>query len=69
MTAQNTSEIRENFHVQAEVIRQQIRAATQDIGVDAVKTGMLPTAEAATIVASELRGLDVPIVVDRLERL
>lgn len=64
VTAQNTSEIRVIFPVPAEVIRQQIRAVTEDIGVDAVKTGMLPTAEAATIVASELRGLDVPIVVD-----
>ena len=64
VTAQNTSEIRVIFPVPAEVIRQQIRAVTEDIGVDAVKTGMLPTAEAASTVVSELRSLDVPIVVD-----
>jgi hydroxymethylpyrimidine/phosphomethylpyrimidine kinase len=64
VTAQNTSEVRTVFPVPAEVIRQQIRAVTEDIGVDAVKTGMLPTIEAAATVASELRSLDVPIVVD-----
>jgi hydroxymethylpyrimidine/phosphomethylpyrimidine kinase len=64
VTAQNTSEVRTVFPVPAEVIRQQIRAVTEDIGVNAVKTGMLPTIEAAATVASELRSLDVPIVVD-----
>jgi hydroxymethylpyrimidine/phosphomethylpyrimidine kinase len=68
VTAQNTSEVRAVFPVPAEVIRQQVRAVTEDIGVDAVKTGMLPTAEAAETVASELRRLNVPIVVDPVMR-
>src|SRR5258708_14317713 len=46
--------------------RAQFRAGGDDIGVDAVKVGMLGTADVAAEVAKLLAGLDpaVPVVVD-----
>jgi hydroxymethylpyrimidine/phosphomethylpyrimidine kinase len=50
----------------AEAVTAQFRAVVDDIGVDAVKLGMLGTAEVAETVADLLDGLDpaVPVVVD-----
>jgi hydroxymethylpyrimidine/phosphomethylpyrimidine kinase len=42
----------------------QIDAVVSDLGVDAVKIGMIGSAEAAHAVAARLEGLDVPIVFD-----
>ena len=50
----------------AEAVREQFRAVVDDIGVQAVKTGMLASAELAATVADLLEGLGdrVPVVVD-----
>ncbi|MEM3066912.1 MAG: bifunctional hydroxymethylpyrimidine kinase/phosphomethylpyrimidine kinase, partial [Nitrososphaerota archaeon] len=50
--------------VDTDVIRSQIRAVAEDIGVDAVKTGMLHTSQIIDVVAEELSKLSKPIVVD-----
>ncbi len=64
LTAQNTYEVTAILDLDPEFIREQIRACVRDLGVDAVKTGMLHTEQIIEAVADELRGLDVPRVVD-----
>ena len=64
ITAQNTVEVTAIHDVPVDVVREQIRVVVRDIGVDAVKTGMLHTAEVIEAVAEELSHLNVPIVVD-----
>ncbi len=64
ITAQNTYEVTKIHDVPVDVIREQIRVVVKDIGVDAVKTGMLHTSEIIEAVASELENIDAPIVVD-----
>ncbi len=64
VTAQNTVEVRSVYDLPIDSIKAQIRAVVDDIGVDAVKTGMLHTSEIIGVVADELEGLQCPIVVD-----
>jgi hydroxymethylpyrimidine/phosphomethylpyrimidine kinase len=66
ITAQNTVGVTSVHHVPPEAILAQVRAVLSDIGVDAVKVGMLANSDTIEAVA---RGLDelpanVPIVVD-----
>lgn len=64
ITAQNTIEVTMIHDLPVELIREQIRVVVRDIGVDAVKTGMLHTPEIIETVASELRHINAPIVID-----
>ncbi len=68
ITAQNTAGVRSVHAIAPEAIRDQVAAVAEDIGVDAVKVGMLGTAETTAAVVAALResGLAgaVPIVVD-----
>lgn len=64
ITAQNTYEVRDIVKIPPESVRAQIRAVVEDIGVDAVKTGMLFSTDIIEVVAEELSKLEVPIVVD-----
>ena len=64
LTAQNTLGVQGVLAVAPGFVRQQMRSVLDDIGADAVKTGMLGTAEMVAAVAAELRGADVPVVVD-----
>jgi hydroxymethylpyrimidine/phosphomethylpyrimidine kinase len=52
ITAQNTTEVREVEILSPEIVRRQAEAVFDDIAVDAVKTGMLPTPEIIDTVAS-----------------
>ncbi|NBC37135.1 bifunctional hydroxymethylpyrimidine kinase/phosphomethylpyrimidine kinase [Novosphingobium sp. FSY-8] len=64
ITAQNTTGV---FAVQAlapDMVAAQIDACIGDIGVDAVKIGMLGSAAIAHLVADRLEALDVPVVFD-----
>jgi hydroxymethylpyrimidine/phosphomethylpyrimidine kinase len=65
LTAQNTVGVSAVEQVPAEMIMAQVRAVASDIGVDAVKVGMLGTAEtvAAVVEALALVGT-APVVVD-----
>ena len=65
ITAQNTVSVTAVYPVPAEAIVQQVRAVAEDIGVDAVKIGMLGTQETIAAVerALDLVG-DVPVVLD-----
>jgi hydroxymethylpyrimidine/phosphomethylpyrimidine kinase len=66
VTAQNSLGVQGWWPLPVEAVRAQIRAVVNDIGVDAVKVGMLGTADITLAVAEELAWLDrdVRIVVD-----
>jgi hydroxymethylpyrimidine/phosphomethylpyrimidine kinase len=64
ITAQNTTGV---FAVEAlspQMVAAQIDACVSDIGVDAVKIGMLGSAAIAHIVADRLETIDAPVVFD-----
>ena len=64
VTAQNTLGVSAVHPVPTEMVLAQIDAVVDDIGVDAVKIGMIGSAFTATQVALRLASLDVPIVFD-----
>jgi hydroxymethylpyrimidine/phosphomethylpyrimidine kinase len=66
LTAQNTLGVWAVSPVDPSFVREQIRVVLEDIGADAVKTGMLFSAEIIRIVAAELesRATAIPIIVD-----
>jgi hydroxymethylpyrimidine/phosphomethylpyrimidine kinase len=66
LTAQNTVGVTAVHGVPPEMILAQVRAVQSDIGVDAVKIGMLGTVVAIRAVAQALRelGAEVPVVLD-----
>lgn len=64
VTAQNTREVRAVAEVPVDVVAAQIEAVFDDIGVDAVKIGMLASAELVRAVADHLADREVPIVLD-----
>jgi hydroxymethylpyrimidine/phosphomethylpyrimidine kinase len=64
VTAQDSLGVHGRWELPPEAVTAQIRAVAGDVGVDAVKTGMLGTAEIAEAVAAELAEVVVPVVVD-----
>src|SRR5689334_2164626 len=64
LTAQNTQEVRAVHEVPADFVRAQLDAVFDDIGVDAVKTGMLFSAAIVETVADVLAERRTPLVVD-----
>lgn len=64
ITAQNTLGVTGVHPVPVEMVLAQIDAVLSDIGVDAVKIGMIGSAETAQAVAGRLDALEVPIVFD-----
>jgi hydroxymethylpyrimidine/phosphomethylpyrimidine kinase len=66
ITAQNTLGVREIEPVAPATILAQVRAVCEDLAPDAVKVGMLGSAETARAVAAALDEIedDVPVVVD-----
>jgi hydroxymethylpyrimidine/phosphomethylpyrimidine kinase len=72
LTAQSTTGVDAVVGIPADFVRRQIALVGADLGLDAVKTGMLGTVDVVTAVAAELAALDpvdaVPIVVDPVMR-
>ena len=65
ITAQNTVAVTAVYPLPPEVIVEQVRAVADDIGVDAVKIGMLGTAETIEAVGRALDLIpDAPVVLD-----
>ncbi|MFE4538388.1 bifunctional hydroxymethylpyrimidine kinase/phosphomethylpyrimidine kinase [Streptomyces scopuliridis] len=64
VTAQNSLGVHGAWELPVEAVRAQYRAVVDDIGVQAVKTGMLSSAELVAAVAELLTGTDAPVVVD-----
>ncbi len=65
ITAQNTVGVQGVYELPAEFVGLQIDSVVTDIGVDAVKTGMLANAEIIAVVAAKVREHNLPnLVVD-----
>ncbi len=65
LTAQNTQKVVAIQPIDANFVKQQIDAVITDIGVDAIKIGMLYNAEIIQAVADSLKTLtNVPIILD-----
>ncbi|MGW0119855.1 bifunctional hydroxymethylpyrimidine kinase/phosphomethylpyrimidine kinase [Streptomyces sp. NPDC003327] len=64
VTAQNSRGVHGVWELPVEAVRAQYRAVVDDIGVRAVKTGMLASAELVETVAALLAETDAPVVVD-----
>ena len=64
LTAQNTTGVQAVRMIEPDFVAAQITSCLSDIGVDAVKIGMLGSPEVAHRVADLLDALDVPVVFD-----
>lgn len=64
ITAQNSVGVQGVWPLPVEAVRAQFRSVVDDIGVDAVKTGMLGTPELVHAVADLLTAVTAPVVVD-----
>jgi hydroxymethylpyrimidine/phosphomethylpyrimidine kinase len=66
ITAQNTIGVTAVHHIPADVIEAQVSAVAVDIGIDAIKIGMLGTTETIQAVARALAalGTETPVVID-----
>lgn len=65
VTAQNTFGVQGIYEIPADFVEKQFASVVMDIGVDAVKTGMLTTTEILTMVAGLIRKYDIEkLVVD-----
>jgi hydroxymethylpyrimidine/phosphomethylpyrimidine kinase len=64
ITAQNTLGVQAVHQVPTEMVLAQIDSVVGDIGVDAVKIGMIGSAETARAVAARLESIGAPVVVD-----
>ena len=64
VTVQNTLGVSAIHAIPADIVVAQMRACIDDLGVDAVKIGMIGSAETVVAVAEVLAGLRVPIILD-----
>ncbi|GLW56618.1 bifunctional hydroxymethylpyrimidine kinase/phosphomethylpyrimidine kinase [Kitasatospora phosalacinea] len=64
VTAQNSLGVQGYWELPAEAVRAQYRSVVDDIGVQAVKTGMLASVELVETVADLLADAPAPVVVD-----
>jgi hydroxymethylpyrimidine/phosphomethylpyrimidine kinase len=64
LTAQNTEGVFGVLPIPPDFIRRQIEVVLDDIGVDAVKTGMLASSEIVRVSVERLRRVPAPLVVD-----
>lgn len=64
VTAQNSVGVQAIAPMSGDVVAQQIASCIDDIGVDAIKIGMLHDAQIIAAVADALEAVNVPIVVD-----
>ncbi|MBS7657918.1 MAG: bifunctional hydroxymethylpyrimidine kinase/phosphomethylpyrimidine kinase [Candidatus Bathyarchaeia archaeon] len=64
ITAQNTIGVTEVHEVPPKIVKAQIEAVMEDIGVDAVKTGMLYSKDIIEVVAEEVEKYNFKMVID-----
>lgn len=64
VTAQNSMGVQGSWDLPREAVRAQLSSVLDDIGVDAVKTGMLSSPELVEEVAAGLADVTAPVVVD-----
>jgi hydroxymethylpyrimidine/phosphomethylpyrimidine kinase len=64
VTAQNSLGVQGYWELPPEAVTAQLDSVLSDIGVDAVKTGMLASAALVSLVAARLAAVAAPVVVD-----
>jgi hydroxymethylpyrimidine/phosphomethylpyrimidine kinase len=64
ITAQNSLGVAEVMTVPASLVLKQMDVVLEDLGADAVKIGMIGSAETASALADRLEGIGIPIVFD-----
>jgi hydroxymethylpyrimidine/phosphomethylpyrimidine kinase len=64
VTAQDSTGVHGYWELPTEAVDAQLVAVIDDIGVDAVKTGMLASPAIVAVIADRLAGVGAPIVVD-----
>ncbi len=64
VTVQNTLGVSDIHAIPAAIVAAQMRSVIDDIGIDAVKIGMIGSAATVVAVAEVLAGLKVPIILD-----
>lgn len=64
VTSQNTKGVSSIFQVPAAEVASQLKSVFEDVELDAVKTGMLFSADVVKVVSDALKDLESPIVVD-----
>ena len=64
VTAQNSVGVQGYWELPPDAVRAQLDSVLGDIGVDAIKTGMLASTALVEVVAAALRDVGVPVVVD-----
>ncbi|QCE33590.1 bifunctional hydroxymethylpyrimidine kinase/phosphomethylpyrimidine kinase [Acetobacteraceae bacterium] len=64
LTAQNTKGVQESFPVPADFVAKQIQSLIEDIHIDAIKIGMLGTADIIEAVYKQIKDLTLPIILD-----
>ncbi len=64
VTAQNSLGVQGYWELPAEAVRAQLESVLSDIGVQAVKTGMLASANVVGVLAQSLATVAAPVVVD-----
>ncbi len=64
LTIQNTCGVKTAIPVEANVLREQIRAVVEDVKIDCIKIGLISSTEVAKTLAREIARLDAPKVLD-----
>lgn len=64
VTSQNTKGVSSIFPIPPAVVASQLGSVLEDVDLDAVKTGMLYSADIVKVVSAPLKRLKVPIIVD-----
>jgi hydroxymethylpyrimidine/phosphomethylpyrimidine kinase len=64
VTAQNSVGVQGYWELPVEAVRAQLDSVLDDLGVDAVKTGMLASSALVSAVAERLSSVSAPVVVD-----
>jgi len=64
VTVQNTKEVGSILPMPEELVKEQLEAILRDCRIEAVKTGMLYSAEIVGVVADALENRDMPLVID-----
>ncbi len=64
VTAQNTRSVSSIFPIPPAEVERQLKAVMSDVRIDAVKTGMLFSADIVKVVSARLKGYDGPVVID-----
>jgi hydroxymethylpyrimidine/phosphomethylpyrimidine kinase len=64
VTAQNSVGVQGYWELPPEAVRAQLDSVLGDIGAQAIKTGMLASAEVVRVVADKLADVEAPVVID-----